>query len=215
MKSFTLAKNLSPAPAWARETVLPGGDRYFVRLLEAFSQATSSIDLETYIFENGPLGNAVLGALETAAARGVRVRLIVDGLGSPSFNRSAVIALAERGIDVRVYHPLPWVWFSFSGFLSLFFKLNRRDHRKLCVIDGRIAFTGSMNVSADHLKEHRGTAAWRDTGVEVEGPDAGNLVRAFERTWMRATGVHHRLGRWSPSPWRRFRNQSALVRLNT
>ncbi|MCM2279724.1 MAG: phosphatidylserine/phosphatidylglycerophosphate/cardiolipin synthase family protein [Oligoflexia bacterium] len=211
--------------AWREEIVFQDGDSYFADLLEGIAAARVSIDLESYIFQPDVLGTKVLDALAAAGARGVRVRLLVDGVGAPSFDERKVAMLQYRGIQARVYHPLPWVWFRLSAFLHLLLRLNRRDHRKLCLIDSAIAWVGSMNISAEHLRSLKGEDAWRDTATRVQGPGIDELQRAFDRAWLRGAGARRPRGvertgraellaRWTPARLRRPGSQSAWIRLN-
>lgn len=133
----------------------------------------STIDLESYIFADDILGKRIAKLLIAAAERGIRIRLIIDGVGSPGWSYSFRQPFEQAGIAVRVFNPLPWAISS----------LNRRNHRKNCILDDRIAFLGSINISACHLKSCLGEKAWRDTAVRLEGDGIPTLARAFEHTW--------------------------------
>jgi cardiolipin synthase len=204
------------AKRWHRVAVYNDGDRFLAALESAIREARSSIDMESYIFMLDQAGERVLNALEEATGRGVRVRLAVDGIGSSTWTR----ALRERATNGRilfkVYHELPWErWWrggrAGSGrrkLSSVLRRLNARNHRKVCIIDGVRAFVGSMNVAAYHLSEVAGRHAWRDTGVMVEGEDVSVLADSFEEVWI---GSLRRLRR----RLKRKRAQSSeLVRLN-
>jgi cardiolipin synthase len=212
--------------SWEREEIFNSGDVFFARLLAEISEAQWSVYLEMYIFELDPFGQRVLETLKQVAARGVEVRVMVDGVGSPAWSRNLLKELAESKIDARIYRPYPWVRMGFRIFprllsyrrLSLWFQLlNRRNHRKVCILDQKIAWAGSFNISACHLREFFRENAWRDTAVRVEGSEVANLVLVFEKSWRRA---------WSPfrkrqwfrkrDPFRReaFNKPNALVRLN-
>src|SRR5262245_30994742 len=197
----------SDASEWEREEVVCDGDRFFSRLISEISTAVYSIHFEIYIFEKDEAGQRVLAALEHAARRGVRVRLMVDGVGSPRWNKEDLVRLEEAGVEARIFKPYPWV--RGSKFLPRFFLggrfqkgmaiHNRRNHRKNCIIDERAAWVGSFNVSRDHLKEFVGDRAWRDTGVRVEGEEIDRLLFAFERAWVRA---------WGPRPREPFKRRA-------
>ena len=178
--------------SWDEEAVFHEGDRFFDQLGRTMSQARQSIDLETYIFDRDRLGREVLGWLEDAARRGVRVRLLLDGFGCSTWNHADTEKLRESGIDTHFFHPLPWqcrsIWRIGLG------KLNRRNHRKTCVIDGETAFLGGMNVSGRHSTKQAGAAAWRDTSVMVQGRDVRILSQAFEHSWSRARQFSRALG---------------------
>ncbi len=201
---------------WQRVEVYHDGDRFFEALESAMQEAKHSIDMESYIFMLDQAGERVLHALQAATARGVRVRLAVDGIGSSTWTR----ALRQRATDARilfkVYHELPWERWWRGGragpgrrrLSAVLRRLNARNHRKVCIIDGVRAFVGSMNVAAYHLPSLVGGEAWRDTGVSVEGSDVAVLSDSFEEIWI--------------GSWRRLRRRlkkkraqsSELVRLN-
>ena len=197
--------------AWDREKLLFDGDAYFESLLHAWSNAHSSIDFETYIFDVDPIGSRIEAGLIQAARRGVRVRLLVDGIGAKAWWEARAEALKREGVEVRIYHPLivseiwsrvrerlswgRWPWAQLlprarepkSGYkLSFLRRLNRRNHRKVSVVDGRIAHVGSINVSRAHCAEFVGKAAWRDTAVELHGPAMTDLRDAFDHAWNRS-----------------------------
>lgn len=177
-----------------QEKVYHEGETFFSDLGQMIAGARYSIDLETYIFDRDPLGNQILALLSSAASRGVRVRILLDGVGCSRWSGQDVLELRRTGIDVRFFHPLPWqhknfhFWKNWSvrKLMLGFWKLNRRNHRKSCVIDGTVAFLGGMNVSDRHLdrKERR---AWRDTSVRIRNADLFTLIEAFELAWR-----HHR-----------------------
>lgn len=209
---------------WKSEEIFHEGDSYFSKMIEDFSEAKKSIYLETYIFELDDFGNFFLEALKKAAARGVKIHVLVDGIGSPVWAESHLQKLIDHKIEVRVYHPLPWISFHLKlksretflrRFLLYFGRLNRRNHRKVCIIDEKIAWIGSFNISVDHLAVYKGKNAWRDTGVRVEGEGIIELVSAFQKTWARSWGLQ------SKSPIKGFfrftlkeGRKSKLLRLN-
>ncbi len=174
------------------EELIFDGDIWFRRLEEAIAGASSFVHLESYILEDDQVGQRILSALLSAAERGVSVRLLVDGVGSMDWIDRHPPSLLKNGLVCRVYHPLPWHVFSWaSGFLepfraafATFANLNRRNHRKLCVVDGVVAFVGSFNLSASHICCVG--PAWRDTGVVLRGPVVMELLRSYELVWARA-----------------------------
>jgi cardiolipin synthase len=179
-------------------------------------EAKYSIDIESYIFMLDEAGERVLSALEDATARGVRVRLAVDGIGSSTWTRALRQRATNGHILFKVYHELPWERWWRGGragrgrrkLSAILRRLNVRNHRKVCVIDRACAFVGSMNVAAYHLPSLVGDEAWRDTGVMVEGSEVAVLADSFEEIWI---GSWRRLRR----RLKRKRAQSSdLVRLN-
>ena len=215
------------AQVWTRETLLIDGDEYFASVLSAIAAARESIDVETYIFRDDVTGRRVSRALVEAAARGVHVRLIVDGIGASGWYERHAQTLEERGVHVRVYHPI-----FFASLVSRLAKdlglkrsrqnqtrtqsqepgkkpkrafisrLNRRDHRKIFLIDGKLAYVGSINITDDHCASVRGKLAWRDTAVCAEGGPIAKLRQAFDAVWLRC---HDHRGR------RRWRERLRLV----
>lgn len=185
--------------AWEREAVFHEGERYFAEMIQAIGGARKSVDLESYIFDRDELGERVLTALSLAVRNGAQVRLLLDGVGCAQWNRLQLGEVRSRGIQARFFHPLPWqsrrfnAWralglFRIRTFLLALGRLNRRNHRKTCIIDGTTAFLGGMNVSARHLERGRGPA-WRDTAVRVDGTEVRRLTEAFELAWSgRAKG---------------------------
>ncbi|MBA2482049.1 MAG: cardiolipin synthase B [Planctomycetes bacterium] len=179
------------ALAWTTERLFCEGDEYFDALLGEIGEAQSAIAFETYIFCDDEIGARVVSALIAAAARGVEVRLLVDGVGSSPWIRSRGPDLARAGVQLRVYHPPPWTilphgWPGFASLMrafSFFRHLNRRNHRKMCLIDRRAAWVGSLNVDRRHLRSLAAEEAWRDVGARVEGAGLATLEKAFDRDW--------------------------------
>jgi cardiolipin synthase len=188
---------------WKSETLLFDGDAYFQCLFEEWARAERTIDFETYIFDDDNIGAEVARQLQMAANRGVRVRVLVDGIGAGGWWQTRGVELEKNGVEVRVYHPLmvTQLWRRMMIDLRLIVperkpkrslvlrRLNRRNHRKVSVVDGRIAFVGSVNVSDTHLSAYKGSDAWRDTSVRLQGPGTSELLVAFDHAWKRSQSV--------------------------
>lgn len=188
---------------WKSETLLFDGDAYFKCLFEEWARAERTIDFETYIFDDDNIGAEVARQLQLASNRGVRVRILVDGIGASGWWQTRGVELEKIGAEVRVYHPLmvTQLWRRMMIDLSLIVperkpkrslvlrRLNRRNHRKVSIIDGRIAFVGSVNVSDTHLTSFMGANAWRDTTVRLEGPGISELLVAYDHAWKRSQSV--------------------------
>jgi len=210
-------------PRWASERLVFDGDQFFAELLADIAQARTSVLLETYIYANDAIGQRVADALTAAMARGVHVRLLVDGAGAHSWIIAHGSELAKRGVPVRVYHPTPFLMLRFLGRASnllslvpLLLKLNRRDHRKVCVIDERLAWVASFNVSSCHCRSIVGDKEWRDTAARVEGAAVAELSAAFAHTWQRSWWLDQRYDlRPPPMLWHRRERSwgSGLVKL--
>ena len=178
----------SPAKNWKTEQVYFEGDDFFRDLCQDIQKAKHSINFEVYIFANDLLGNRISKLLEEAALRGVNVKIIVDGFGSPLWKYTFQSRLTRAGVKCKIYHRIPFNLFAFfpmifTRFQFLFEHLERRNHRKLFLIDNETAYLGSMNVAAYHLAEFHGKNAWRDTGTRVTGAAVTSLLDAFECSW--------------------------------
>jgi cardiolipin synthase len=135
----------------------------------------------------------------------VRCRILVDGLGGAKALPRLLKRLQDTGVHARVYHPVR-VW-KLMDLFRLRGTINRRNHRKVCIIDSRVAWVGSMNVCDAHLPSLQGARAWRDTGARVEGVDVRLLARAFSRAWRRT--------HWAPKVPRPARDpRSPWVKMN-
>jgi cardiolipin synthase len=182
---------------WTFEKIYTDGDLYFRELIASIDQARSAIAGEIYIFNRDVIGCRVLQALERAAKRGVRVRLLLDGLGSHHWDFSRADEMRKKGIELEFYHPLfwqrreklPWHWLFPVSWLDILWKLNRRNHRKCWVFDEEIAYLGGLNISDESSREVRGEQAWRDTGVQLRGSPVSFLVQAFEHSWKARNGI--------------------------
>lgn len=155
-------------------SIFTDGYEFVSTLLYNIGQAQDHIHLDTYIIEDDPLGNLVADALIDKARQGVEVRLLYDDVGcwrvkDRFFNRMKV-----AGIQVYAFMPVRFP--AFTG------KVNYRNHRKLCVIDGKVGFIGGMNIALRYVK---GTArqTWRDTHLRIRGGAVYAIQRAFLVDW--------------------------------
>ena len=161
-----------------RVRLLENGDAFFPRVLAAIDGARADVLVETFILFDDAVGRSLRAALVAAARRGVRVALTLDGYGSPDLPADFTGALVEAGVRLRYFDPK-------RRLLGLRTNLFRRLHRKIVVVDGRVAFVGGINYSADHLAS-AGETAKQDYSVEVEGP-AVATIHAFARAALLAT----------------------------
>jgi cardiolipin synthase len=180
-------------PRWReghRVELLINGEEYYPRVFAAMQQAQREILIETFILFDDQVGQELQGILIAAARRGVRVEVSVDGYGSPDLSPEFVGAMTEAGVRLHVYDPRPRL-------LGVRTNVFRRMHRKLVVVDGRIAYCGGINFAFDHLRAY-GPLAKQDYAVEVEGPVVDD-IRLF---MLREVGLEPRPARnwrW----WRR------------
>jgi cardiolipin synthase A/B len=156
-------------------TMLQNGDAAYPPMLDAIAAATRSIGLSSYILRDDEAGGAFIDALIAAGKRGVSVRVLIDGIGSGYFISRAFERLRHNGIPVArfMHSPLPWR----MPFLNL------RTHKKILVVDGRLGFTGGMNISAQNLLRRQPRHPVRDTHFRVAGPVVAQLVEAFTSDW--------------------------------
>ncbi|WP_066268606.1 cardiolipin synthase ClsB [Hydrogenophaga palleronii] len=153
-------------------TLLENGEAYYPRVFEAIAAAEKEVLLETFILFDDKVGRGLHAALLSAAQRGARVHVLVDGWGSPDLPPSFTQPLLEAGVQLRAFEPAQRV-------LGTRVNLLRRMHHKLVVVDGQRAFVGGINYSIDHLAEF-GAQAKQDYAVEVQGPLVGQ-IQAFCR----------------------------------
>ena len=167
-----------------RLTLLNSGGEFFPALISAIDAAQADVHLETYIFAADSTGQAVSTALIAAARRGVRVRVLVDGYGAPDFAQTLLPGLTAGGVMALVYRP------ELARFRLRRHRL-RRLHRKLAVIDGKVAFVGGINI-VDDLSDAERSPGRYDYAVRVEGPLLQAIARSMRRLWEIATWVSHK-----------------------
>jgi cardiolipin synthase len=156
------------------------GQRFFPTLIAAVEGAQYEVRLETYIFHDDMVGEAVLGALERAALRGVAVYLVVDGIGTRHFPQRWQERLRASGVQWQQFSPL--------GSLGLLIPGRwRRLHRKLCVVDREQAFCGGINVMDDFFELNHGLQSTPrlDFAVRVRGPLVADVHQAMDQFWRR------------------------------
>lgn len=179
---------------WTQVQLYFSGDDYFRDVLLSIENAQSEIWVESYIFDMDPIGIRILNALTQAQIRGVRVHILVDGVGSFNWLVSLRQYCQKHHLSLRIYHPMPFrvqyllkiSWKSLRRILFLLKRMNKRNHRKVFLIDEDHAFLGSLNVSQVHTQEFLGKRAWRDTGLKVSGPPISILKQACQQTWIKS-----------------------------
>ena len=154
--------------------ILTSGYDFAASLLRDFARAKHHIHLQTYIICDDALGYLIADALIDKAKEGVEVRFIYDDVGCWNVPDAFFNRMREAGIDVRAFIPV-----HFPAFTS---KVNYRNHRKICVIDGEIGYIGGMNIAKRYVKGNNGMA-WRDTHLRVMGGAVYGLQRAFLMDW--------------------------------
>lgn len=160
-------------------TPLAEGDRAFPAMLEAIGAAQRSITLTAFIFDNDSVGREFAEALAAAAERGVAIRVLIDAAGV-RYKRPPIHRLLRRlGLPVALFMPIV-----FARLLHL----NLRNHRKVLVIDGSVAFTGGMNLREGHRLERKPRHPVRDLHFRVEGPVVAQLQGVFAEDWEFSSG---------------------------
>jgi cardiolipin synthase len=158
-----------------RLTLLRNGAEFFPALIAAIDSALSDVHLETYIFEDDEAGRAVAGALSRAAARGARVRLLIDGFGSRELPASFIARMEAAGVVALQFRPE-------RGWLHLRRNRLRRLHRKIALVDGRVGFVGGINILDDRAG-HEGVEPRFDYAVRLEGPLLADIYPVVHRLW--------------------------------
>lgn len=176
----------SPLIAGNKLTLLNDGPQTMTAMMAAIKSATNNINLETYIFDQGELGDEFSDLLIQKQRAGVQVNILYDSVGSMSTPPEFFTRLRDAGISLVEFNPVnPFRHFGNA------WRLNNRDHRKILVVDGKIAFTGGINISDDYssssLFRHsrkKSNLGWRDTHVQVEGPAVASLQWLFMESWV-------------------------------
>lgn len=170
-----------PVYSGTRVTYFPLGEAMLPTLLTQLEQAEKYIFLEYFIIQEGKMWNQILEVLQRKARQGVKVRVIYDDFGC-FFLLPADYAkkLRQMGIECAVFNP-------FRPLLT--FKQNNRDHRKIISIDGKVAFTGGINLADEYINAIDKYGHWKDTAVMLEGKAAWSLTLMFLEMWQVATGL--------------------------
>ncbi|NLY08946.1 MAG: cardiolipin synthase [Tissierellia bacterium] len=147
------------------------GQDLFERLVMDLEAAKESIDIQYYIFKSDAVGNAILEVIEKKAIEGVKVRILLDGMGGRNFSIAWRGRLERVGAHVVIFFPpaLPWVNV----------RINYRNHRKIVVIDGEVGYIGGFNVGNEYLSLAKRFGYWRDTHIRVVGDAVNDLWRRF------------------------------------
>lgn len=183
----------SPLILGNKVTLLQDGAVTYSAMFSAIAKAEDHINLESYIIEDDAIGRQFADLLLEQQRRGVQVNIIYDSFGGINTPPAYFDRLKEGGIEVLEFNPInplsgnaPW-------------QINNRDHRKLLVVDGQVAFIGGINISSvyssgsvvrrSQKKPPGQPAAWRDTDLQIEGPVVGELQKLFMATWEKQRGT--------------------------
>lgn len=181
----------SPLTTGNKIELLQDGPDTYKAMLEAIANARDHINLETYILEDDAIGQRFADALIAKQRTGVQVNLIYDSVGTLYTPAAFFERLTQAGVHIREFNPVNPLTAK-AGWT-----VNQRDHRKLLVVDGRIAFLGGVNISsvysgssvigASHAP-HNSELPWRDTHLQIEGPVVADLQKLFIQTWNKQDG---------------------------
>lgn len=167
-------------PVWVagnRVQILKNGPQIFPEMLQTIEKANETIHLEMYIFRSDQIGWRFAQALARKAKEGVAVKLIYDSLGSLTSSQEMFLMMEKAGVEIFEYHPIaPW---------NPGWRLRKRDHRKILVVDGRYGFVGGVNIGDEYTASAEGGEGWRDTHIKLEGPAARELQQIFLSTWIK------------------------------
>jgi cardiolipin synthase A/B len=169
----------APLVASNRVTSLLNGDQFFPAMLEAIRGARQSITFESYIYQSGRVSDQFTEALAQRARAGVKIRVLLDSIGSRHLKGRDLDALRAAGADVRMFNRFSLLH---PG------RLNHRDHRKIVVVDGAIGFIGGAGVGDMWEGNADAPNHWRDAFFRVEGPVVAQLQGIFADNWLKVTG---------------------------
>ncbi|WP_274474486.1 cardiolipin synthase [Mangrovimonas aestuarii] len=173
--NLLLKEDISPLTNGNEVSLLINGEEKFPELLKALRGAKHHIHLEYYIFYNDDIGREVAGVLLQKAKEGVEVRFIYDDFGSRSIRKDLVPRLREGGVKTFPFYEIKLIAFAN--------RLNYRNHRKIAIIDGTVAFVGGINVRNRYINNGKTNLYWRDTHLKIHGPAVWYLQYLFLGDW--------------------------------
>ncbi|QYM78436.1 hypothetical protein K0B96_14195 [Horticoccus luteus] len=159
--------------------MLVNGVEFFPAMLKAVREAKKTITLETYIWESGKISDEFIAALNERAAAGVKVNVIVDGMGTLKFKNEDRDRLKKAGVKLLTYGREHWY--------DIKPDINHRTHRKLLIVDGKVGFTGGMCISDTWSGNGDDPDHWRETQVRIEGPVVREMQAVFATNWLQTT----------------------------
>ncbi len=154
--------------------VYRNGDEIFPAMLDAIRSAERTVDLTTYVYWSGDIAREFADALAETAARGVRVRVLIDAVGGFKIEDGLVDRMTRGGVHLQWFRK-PWA--------KSPFKQNHRCHRKVLVVDEAVAFTGGVGIAEEWTGNARNADEWRDTHVRVRGPAVDGVAAGFSQNW--------------------------------
>lgn len=184
--NLVLRNSLSPFTMYNRMDVLTNGVETFSAIIQALDEATHHIHMQYYIWRDDAIGRDIQRILIEKARAGVEVRIIYDGVGSWRLSRSYIHELKQAGVEIYPFLPV--------ALPVTASKVNYRNHRKIVVVDGKVAFMGGLNIGDEYLGKDPRMGFWRDTHLQVHGDAVYALQAIFFMDWAFVVGEsHHRL----------------------
>ena len=183
----------------------PNGESFFPQLLQAIRQAKKYIFLEFFIIEADSSWNEIMKALQERIKNGVEVRILCDGLGSPVLSTSYYQKyLKSKGFDARVFVPLIPVFST---------HLNNRDHRKIIIIDGELAFTGGLNLANEYFNRGKKNrfAYWKDNAVQIQGSAVHTFLQLFLQNWNLFSKKTEDFKSYLPSAYKEYESPGITI----
>ena len=153
------------------------GNSFFNRMKEDIRNAKESINMEYYIFNDDEFGNMIYDELIAKAREGVKIKIVIDGIGTKILKKKRKKELEEAGIKLKTFFPSHFPFFRFGNL-----RANYRDHRKMCIIDSLILYTGGFNIGKEYIGKGK-LGNWRDTGARISGEIAVDAEREFYILW--------------------------------
>jgi cardiolipin synthase len=184
-----------------RFDILEDSSAFFPRMLKAIGAAQQYILLEMYLFESGAVADRFISAFIEAAERGVRIHLLLDDFGVLLLKRRDRQRLTHPNICTAYFNPLPSYSILYNLYRILWHRTTHglhRNHRKLLLVDGRLAYTGGTGITDAVEPPHAPQLRWRETMVEIQGPVVGDWQQLFTETWHNAGAAGLRLPRVTP-----------------
>jgi cardiolipin synthase len=162
-----------------RVRVLRNGDEIFPAMIAAIRSAQQTITFESYIYWSGDIGRQFGEALAERARAGVRTHVLLDWIGSSKMDEEIIKSMEAAGVEVHKFHPPHWYHLQ---------RMNNRTHRKLLVVDGKLAFTGGVGIAPEWTGDAQDPEHWRDTHFQVEGPVVAQMQAVFLDNWIKVKG---------------------------
>jgi len=175
---------------------------FFPRMLRAIDKADHYVLLEMYLFESGVIATRFIDALLDAAGRGVRCYLLLDDFGCLRLTRDDRERLTHPNVSIVYFNPLPSSSLLYNLYRILWQRMTHglnRNHRKLLLVDGQLAFPGGAGITDDVEPPRAPELRWRETMIEIRGPVVGDWQQLFRETWNTSTPTALSLPRWTPA----------------